>query len=138
MNYDKERIAKILADIEKYLADLDELNVKNIGDLEDKKNFYSMSMVLLSITNRVIDLGSEMVAANNVGLPATYKDIFTMLAKKGIVDNVTGEKLSRLVFYRNLLSHEYYDLSTKDVFDVYKRIGIVKVFVNRAKEVLRK
>ena len=42
-----------------------------------------------------------------------------------------------LEFYRNLLSHEYYDLTEEDVFEVFKRIDIVKKFVGRIKEILR-
>ena len=42
-----------------------------------------------------------------------------------------------LEFYRNLLSHEYYDLTEEDVFEVFKRINIVKKFVERIKEVLK-
>lgn len=42
-----------------------------------------------------------------------------------------------LVFYRNLLSHEYYDLTEEDVLEVFKRIDIVKKFVGRIKKILR-
>ena len=47
------------------------------------------------------------------------------------------EKLSNLVFYRNLLSHEYYDLTEEDVFEVFKKISIVKKFIGRIKKILR-
>ena len=42
-----------------------------------------------------------------------------------------------LEFYRNLLSHEYYDLTEEDVFEVFKKISIVKKFVERIKEVIK-
>ena len=42
-----------------------------------------------------------------------------------------------LEFYRNLLSHEYYDLTEEDVFEVFKKISIVKKFVDRIKDILR-
>lgn len=42
-----------------------------------------------------------------------------------------------LEFYRNLLSHEYYDLTEEDVLEVFKKISIVKKFVERIKEVLK-
>ena len=47
------------------------------------------------------------------------------------------EKLSNLVFYRNLLSHEYYDLTEEDVFEVFRRMVIVKKFVGRVKEIVK-
>ena len=135
--YDIERIGKIISDIEKYLRDLEELKIKKIEDLEDKRNFYALSMALFSALNRTIDLGSEIVMANNLGIPSTYRDIFKLLSKNGFIDKVLEKELSRLVFYRNLLSHEYYDLTEKDIFDLLGRIVVIKQFVEKIKRLLR-
>jgi len=35
------------------------------------------------------------------------------------------------------MSHEYYDLTEEDVLEVFKKISIVKKFVERMKEVLK-
>ena len=137
--YDIERIGKIISDIERYFRDLEleGLNIKNVEDLEDRKDFYAISMVLFSILNRAIDLGDEIVMANNLGMPSTYKEIFRLLTRNEYIGKDMGEKLSNLVFYRNLLSHEYYDLTEEDVLEVFKKISIVKKFVVRIKEVLK-
>ncbi|MCK4731997.1 MAG: DUF86 domain-containing protein [Methanophagales archaeon] len=137
--YDVERIGKIISDIERYFRDLEleGLNIKKVEDLEDRKDFYAISMVLFSILNRAIDLGDEIVMANNLGMPSTYKEIFRLLTRNEYIGKDMGEKLSNLVFYRNLLSHEYYDLTEEDVFEVFKKISIVKKFVERIKEVLK-
>ena len=136
--YDMERIGKIISDIEKYFTDLEELKIDKEEDLEDKRNFYALSMALFSILNRTINLGSELVMANNLGMPTTYKDIFRLLGKNGFISRELEKELSHLVFYRNLLSHEYYDLTEKDVFDVSKRINIVKQFVEKSKDIIKK
>jgi len=137
--YDIERIGKIISDIERYFRDLEleGLNIKKVEDLEDRKDFYAISMVLFSILNRAIDLGDEIVMANNLGMPSTYKEIFRLLTRNEYIGKDMGEKLSNLVFYRNLLSHEYYDLTEEDVLEVFKKISIVKKFVERIKEVLK-
>jgi len=135
--YDIERIGKIISDIERYFRDLEGLNIKNVEDLEDRKDFYAISMVLFSILNRAIDLGDEIVMANNLGMPSTYKEIFRLLTRNEYIGKDMGEDLSNLVFYRNLLSHEYYDLTEEDVLEVFKKISIVKKFVERIKEVLK-
>ena len=135
--YDMERIGKIISDIEKYLRDLEELKIKKIEDLEDKRNFYALSMALFSALNRTIDLRSEIVMANNLGIPSTYRDIFKLLSKNGFIDKTLEKELSRLVFYRNLLSHGYYDLTDKDIFDLLGRRDVIKQFVEKIKELLR-
>ena len=137
--YDIERIGKIISDIERYFRDLEleGLNIKKVEDLEDRKDFYAISMVLFSILNRAIDLGDEIVMANNLGMPSTYKEIFRLLTRNEYIGKDMGEELSNLVFYRNLLSHEYYDLTEEDVFEVFKKISIVKKFIGRIKKILR-
>jgi uncharacterized protein YutE (UPF0331/DUF86 family) len=42
-------------------------------------------MVLFSLLNRVFDLGSEMAIAHNLGIPGTYREIFVLLRKDGII-----------------------------------------------------
>ena len=106
-------------------------------ELDNKKNFYAISMVLFSILNRAIDLGDEIVMANNLGMPSTYKEIFGLLTKNKLTDKNMGAALSNLVSYRNLLSHEYYGLTEEDVFELFRRISIVKKFVERMKNVLK-
>ena len=55
-------------------------------------------MALFSALNRTIDLGSEIVMANNLGIPSTYRDIFKLLSKNGFIDKTLEKELSRLVF----------------------------------------
>lgn len=131
--YDKERVGKIFSDMERYLADLESLDVKTMKDLENKKNFYSVSMVLFSIINRTIDLGEEVVASNRLGTPSTYKDIFYLLARGRIINSRMKEELSGLASYRNLFSHEYYRFTEKDVFAALSKISVVRDFVKRIK-----
>ncbi len=48
--YDRERLGKIFSDIERYFSDLEAMGIKSVKDLEDKKSFYSASMLLFSIS----------------------------------------------------------------------------------------
>jgi len=135
--FDRERITHIIGDVERYFTDLREMEIKEADDLEDKKNFYSVSMILFSILNRTIDLGEEIVAGKKFGVPSTYKEIFKLLMRNNIINKNMEKELSELVFYRNLLSHEYHDLSVDDVFSVYERIQAVRKFVDVVKAVLK-
>jgi uncharacterized protein YutE (UPF0331/DUF86 family) len=136
--YDVERITRMISDIERYLKDLKELDIRKVEDLDNKKNMYALSMVLFSITNRTIDLADEIVMANDLGMPSTYRETFKLLSKNGYIDAELMEKMSRLVFYRNLLAHEYYDVTEKDLFDLSKNIVMVKQFVDIVKDTIKK
>lgn len=135
--YDRERIALILADIEVYCTDLREFQIRSAEDLRDKKTYYAVSMVLFSLLNRVIDLGSEMVMGAGLGTPATYRDIFRLLEKGGIIDGRMNRSLSSLVYYRNLLSHEYHTFDAIDLMEILARLPQVLDFVQIVKETLR-
>lgn len=135
--YDRERIALILADINVYCIDLREFQIRSAEDLRDKKTYYAVSMVLFSLLNRVIDLSSEMVMGAGLGTPATYRDIFRLLENGGIIDGGMNRSLSSLVYYRNLLSHEYHTFDEDDLMEILARMPQISDFVLQVKETLR-
>ena len=69
--------------------------------------------------------------------PPHIKIFLNYWAKNGFIDKTLEKELSRLVFYRNLLSHGYYDLTDKDIFDLLGRIGVIKQFMEKMKELLK-
>jgi uncharacterized protein YutE (UPF0331/DUF86 family) len=129
VRYDEERIGTLFSDINKYIGDFEELDILQLQDLHDKRNFYAVSMVLFSLLNRVFDLGSEMAIANNLGIPSTYREIFVLLGKKDLIDHDLEKNMIELVTYRNLLSHEYHGITEENLFDLTKRIETIKKFV---------
>ncbi|MBS3060864.1 MAG: hypothetical protein J4432_05155 [DPANN group archaeon] len=57
--------------------------------------------------------------------------------KNNVIDGRMSSSLGRLVFYRNLLSHEYFDITFDQIFDVMQGIGLVKEFVAKIKEAIK-
>ncbi len=136
--YDIQRIGKIVGDINRFLDDLRGLNIKTVSDLDDKKNFYSASMLLFSILNRGIDLGEEIVTAHNLGTPSTYRDIFVLLGRQKIIPSALEHKLSSLMRLRNALAHEYEDFTEKDVFEGIRLVGAVGEFIVVIKALIKR
>ncbi len=73
--YDREQVTKILADIERYMKDLQELGISHRDDLDDRRNLYALSMLLFSIINRALDLADEVILTNRLGMPSSYREI---------------------------------------------------------------
>jgi uncharacterized protein YutE (UPF0331/DUF86 family) len=136
MVYDKERITKIIKDIEKFYNDLGELGIKSAEDLGNKEKYYAASMLVFSIINRLIDLGDEIVASSKIGIPSKYREIFTLLCKNKYIPEALAENLSELIYYRNLISHEYQEINEKDVFRAIKKVVVGNEFVDKVKKVL--
>jgi uncharacterized protein YutE (UPF0331/DUF86 family) len=137
IHYDVERMGILLSDIKKYFDDLEAMNIRSVEDLHDKRNFYAVSMILFSLLNRVFDLGSEVVMAQNLGIPATYREIFTRLQKKGIIDNELSKEMTGMVTCRNLLSHEYHGITEEELYTLVKNAGYIHTFVHRMQECIR-
>jgi len=137
-SYDLDRMGIIMADIERYLRDFRELKIERVGDLQDKKTFYAASMILFSLLNRVIDLGNEVVMAKSLGIPATYREIFTLLKNEGMIDAETEKKVLPPDRYRNLLSHEYHGIQPADILAVVNLPGVPQAFVATVKAAVKR
>ena len=127
--YDKERLAKIIADLERYLGDVDKLGVKTSNDLNHPAKFYSLSMLIFSLINRAIDLGDEIVSAKKLGMPEKYRDIFHLLLKNKIIGLEMEKAFSGLVHVRNLIAHEYQSFTEKEVYSAYQKLPVIKQFI---------
>ncbi|MDI6737776.1 MAG: DUF86 domain-containing protein [Nanoarchaeota archaeon] len=134
--YDIERITKIIADIERYFKDMEKLNVKS-ADMSSEQ-FYSLSMLLFALLNRAIDLGNELIKANDLGLPISYKEIFIILGKNKLISRELEVGLVSLSGLRNVLSHQYYDVTKERIFGAYKKIDAVMEFSKAVKKLMLK
>ena len=135
--FDLERLTKIISDIHRYLDDLERIEIKDPRDLDDIRNFYAVSMILFTLINRVIDLGDEIVTSRNLGVPGTYREIFNLLERGKVIDKELASDLSNLVYQRNILAHEYHNLTEEDVFRTYRRVPVIRKFVERVKEPIK-
>ena len=94
-------------------------------------------MVLFSLLNRVFDLGSEMAIAHNLGIPDTYREIFVLLRKNGIIENDLAHEMIGLVTFRNLLSHEYHGISEETLFNLTQKIASIRQFAGIMKDMIQ-
>ena len=135
--YDKIRIGIIVADIERFFKDLEKMDVKSEKSLFDEKTFYATSMLLFSILNRLLDLGSEIVTAKQLGTPGSYRDIFSLLERNKLIKTSLSKRLINLVYARNLLAHEYQDFTNKEVYKIFNEVKAVREFVILVKEIVK-
>ncbi len=138
VSYNIERIASIISDIGQYIKDFEGLDIHTREDLVDKRNFYAVSMIMFTLLNRVFDLGSEVSIAHNLGIPTTYRDIFTMLRKNGFIDDTLAREMIGLVTYHNLLSHEYHGIDEEKLFALTTKVQAIRGFVDLMKEHIQK
>jgi uncharacterized protein YutE (UPF0331/DUF86 family) len=135
--YDLERFGSIFSDIRRYIRDLEDMHIEREEDLKDKRNFYATSMVMFSLLNRVLDLGSETAISHDLGIPSTNRDIFVLLEKDGLISPELGKEMKGLVTFRNLLSHEYHGINESKLFLLTKKVNTIREFADTIKKIIQ-
>lgn len=131
--YDLERIGKIISDINKYMKELEGYNLSK-EDLSDSKNYNASSMLIFAILNRLIDIGSEIISAEDLGAPNTYQDIMNILCRANIINKEKAEKLNKLISKRNVFAHFYEDITERELYNTIKEINEIKDFIKTIKK----
>lgn len=125
---DFDRIARIMSDVEKYLAELESYKITE-ANLKESKTFFAGSMVVFQILNDVLDLCDVLINAKNLGVPSTYKDIFWILEKNKIIGSQMRESVWAIVKYRNVLAHQYGDITNKELLFIVQNLDVLKKFI---------
>ena len=68
-------------------------------------------MNLLRACQAAIDLAMHRVCAGGLGVPQTSRDAFGLLAEFGALPTDLGERMQRMVGFRNVAVHGYQALS---------------------------
>jgi uncharacterized protein YutE (UPF0331/DUF86 family) len=137
MKFDKTKIGKILSDIERYERDLNKLKIKTPSELRKMEKFYTSSMLIFSLVNSAIDLGNEIISAEKLELPTSYREIFEILEKNKIIDKKTKDALIELVRIRNIIAHRYFLITPTNLFESFRKIWSIRKFANKVKELVK-
>lgn len=125
------RLASILARIEKHKRKAKELSKK---DISDYLVFNTLAMECFQAVNATIDLGELIVSEKDLGYPSKYRDIFEFLYKDKIISNRALENIKRLIFLRNLISHEYHTITEEELKEMADLLDCLDELMKKAKE----
>lgn len=54
-----------------------------------------------------VDIASHIVAARATREPASYRDVFTILAEEEVLASALAEEMGEMAGFRNVLAHDY-------------------------------
>ncbi|MBI4980440.1 DUF86 domain-containing protein [Candidatus Woesearchaeota archaeon] len=137
---DKERITKIIGDINEFISKIKLLNVSAEEDLKkDWKTLHAGAMLIFGATSRSIDLAQELIASKEWGVPSSYQEHFYLLYENNAISKELWQKLSYLVKVRNLIAHEYYRFMLSDVVKALQiSVTAIPSLVNETKKLLNR
>lgn len=101
------------------------MDIRSRENLEDKRNFSAVSMILFTLLNRVFDPGTEVCIANKKGIFfTTHRNNFK---KNRCIDTDPAREMTALVTCRNLLFPEDQGIDGKNLFTLTTKIPAIQL-----------
>ena len=76
-------------------------------------NFTRQDAAILNIQRAceaALDMGQHLIRRDRLGVPQSARDVFTLLAQAGRIEQSLAEALQRMVGFRNIAVHDYQTL----------------------------
>lgn len=136
---DKEKIAKYIQDLERYISQLKELQEYGEEDFVSDWKIYDLADRKLHLAlETFLTLGEMIIGEFNFRKPDTYADIPRILFENKVINQELKEKLVDLARFRNVLVHEYLYLDHQIVYrHLQKDPQILKNFIEVLKKFLK-
>jgi len=128
------RLASIISRIERHKEKAKEM-VKM--DISDYLVFNALAMECFQAVNSAIELGELVISEKNLGFPATYREIFELLHDANVIGKKNLENIKRLIFFRNLIAHEYYTITQKELKEMANLLDSLNEMVENAKKLFK-
>ena len=121
--YRKESLIKRIEQLRQYSYDLKEMQGISFEQyIKDKKVKYSTERLLFLIAENILDFLDHLLSSRFEIISDSYEQIIENAYKKALIDDNLYSKLKGLGSFRNVLAHEYLNLSDEEVFRNLKKM----------------
>ena len=126
-------IERILTDIRSHVKDLvDATDITWEIYKTDKRSRRFVERTLHVLIEACIDVAQHIIADENLREPVSYRDTFTILAEKDILQSSDLERFESMASFRNLLVHYYERVDDEIVYGIFKQnLSDFDLFVER-------
>lgn len=135
-----QRLLKHVNFLEQELEDYPEFKLLSKDDyVKDKNKRRSVERWIENIINSSVDISKIILTIEGIRLPDNYKEMVALLSVVKDLNIVEAEALSKWVWFRNIVAHEYLDIrwsSIKRFIDEAE--PLYKNFLEKVKEYLVK
>jgi uncharacterized protein YutE (UPF0331/DUF86 family) len=115
----RQIIHKRLQKLDEYLSYLQQAQKYSFEQFAgDPERYGSVERFLHLALEALIDLGSHVVADENLGDVGYQRDIPALLAEHNYISDDQREKWFQMIGFRNILVHEYAEIDRRIVYDV--------------------
>lgn len=100
------------------------------ADLEhDREVWLKVKAALEVAAQCAIDLALVLVAKRGIGVPQSYREVFVLLARAGVVDGELASNLEKWAGLRNVLIHVYTALDLDRIHGALSQTAPLRSFM---------
>lgn len=119
LKYDRDRVSKLVGEIEKALKNLEDLSsLSKAIFLEDIHKISSAKYNFIVAIEGIVDICNHLISQNKLRAPEDYADTFKVMEETGAFDKEFAETLIKMVRFRNRLVHLYWEVDDALVYDI--------------------
>lgn len=119
-NVNQEKINNILTHMGKTLNTVVTYTDMSKGQfLENELVILAVERALHVAIESIVDVGNIIIDGFIMRDPGSYIDIIEILEDEGVLPNKEAESLKRVVSYRKALVHEFYQIDTNALFQLF-------------------
>jgi len=105
---DKDLILRKLADLDQYLGQVSEYQDISAEQYQQEWKTQRIVERTLQLAIEVcLDIANHIIADRRLRVPATYAEVFAVIAEAGLLDQTERDAMVRMSGFRNLIVHEY-------------------------------
>ena len=116
---DREKIKNKIGIIRENLSELEKMRELSLEDLSHSaRDLAAAKYFIRTSIEAMIDISAHIIAKNLLGTPSTNVEVMLILAQKGVVSEVRLELYTKMVKYRNRLTHFYNEVSIQEIYNI--------------------
>lgn len=116
---DQEKIKTKIEIIRENLNELKKMKGLSLEDLSaNARDLAAAKYFIRTSIEAMIDIGMHIIAKGLLGTPSTNIEVVITLAKKGIVPERNLEVYTKMVKYRNRLTHFYSEVTVQEIYNI--------------------
>ena len=131
MSIDKEKIAQRISEIQLAISNLERYAKMDESEfLGDDEKIAAAKYHLIAIIEGCISICTHISVKEMHKVPDGYATCFKMLADNKVLSEALASNLARMVGFRNLLIHKYWEIDEKKVYQYIKtEIGKIQEYL---------
>lgn len=128
---DQEKIKSKIGIIRENFLELKKMQDLSLEDLaRSARDLAAAKYFIRTSIEAMIDIGTHIIAKNLLGTPSTNVEVILILAKKGVISEDNLEVYTKMVKYRNRLTHFYNEVSAQEIYHtIQSRLGDFESFI---------